>query len=161
MWGALVKVWMCDCASVTVWRSIYKSCDTCNSSKLLVSHKQKACPNILVLWSYFFWYLATTHPHPLHACLLAKLDRKTDRESVGNLHKHDMLHPHISIGFESIQKYSKLFKRGLGLGEGSHEYWKLITNMTSVIRPLSGNEVFQNSFILFVEIILHKKNSFG
>ena len=136
MWSALVKVWMCDCASVTVWRSIYKSCDTCNSSKLLISHKQKACPNILVLWSYFFWYLATTHPHPLHACLLAKLDRKTDRESVGNLHKHDMLHPHISIGFESIQKYSKLFKRGWGglkgKGATSIESWSQIWHPLSV-----------------------------
>ena len=50
---------------------------------------------------------------PLHACMLAKLDRKTDRESVGNLHKHDMLRLHISV--EAIrkylsQKYFKLFK---------------------------------------------------
>ena len=40
----------------------------------------------------------------MHACMLAKLDRKTDRESVGNLHKHDMLSLHI----HSIQKLLKI-----------------------------------------------------
>ena len=64
---------------------------------------------------------------PLHACMLAKLDRKTDRESVGNLHKHDMLRLHISV--EAIrkylsQKYFKLFKSILYKGN-LHKHYTL------------------------------------
>ena len=98
-------------------------------------------------------------PHPLHACLLAKLDRKTDRESVGNLHKHDMLHLHISCipSIFSSKTLEVIKKKGVGV---NHKY----VNDMLYVHLVEMNSKYSKSMkriLYYVEVILHAQNSFG